>query len=125
MAKFEFKKDSNRKKNIEKTEISKPKNEFDLEAFKSEAKQSNKSLEIKESKVGRPSHKKEYSSVRIQKSTSFKLNAKVNVLELDSIDELISLLIDEKLKQFSSVDKTMFDMYVKTYQNRNNKKKKD
>lgn len=124
MAKFEFKKDNNRKKNIEKTEISKPKNEFNLEEFKSkeEKKSDIQEQEVQKSKVGRPSKNRQYTSLRIQKTTSFKVNAMVNVLELESVDELISLLLDEKMKQFSSADKTMFDMYVKTYQNRNNKK---
>lgn len=127
MAKFEFKKDKNRQKkqvNIEKTEISKPKNEFNLEEFKSKVNDQSNQLENKTvRKVGRPAQNKEYTSLRIQKSTSFKVNALVNVLELDSVDELIQNLIEDKISKLSSSDETMFNMYVKTYENRNKRKK--
>ena len=116
MAKFELKKDKNRKKNIEKTKISKPKDEFNLDDYKVEAT-------AVDNKVGRPSQNKEYTSLRIQKKTSFAVNSLVNVLEMESADELISSLIEEKISQLSVPEKTMFDMYVRTYQNRSDKKR--
>lgn len=64
MAKFELKKDKNRKKNIEKTKISKPKDEFNLDDYKGEVASVDK-------KVGRPSQNKEYTSLRIQKKNEF------------------------------------------------------
>lgn len=121
MAKFELKKDKNRKKNIEKTEISKPKDEFSLDEYRSASSSIHTE---KKSGVGRPAQNKEYTSLRIQKKTSFTVNAMVNVLEMESVDELISVLIEEKASQLSTPEKTMFDMYVRTYQNRSNKRRK-
>lgn len=41
---------------------------------------------------------------------------------MESADELISYLIGEKISQLSVPERTMFDMYVRTYKNRSEKK---
>lgn len=116
MAKMEFKKDPSRKK-VEETKISKPIETFNLETI--EKKQTTES----QTRIGRPPKNKEYSSLRVQKINVQRINALQNTLEYDTQDDILDFLISRAEYQLDAEQRIMFDMYMKAYQKRNNKKR--
>lgn len=121
MSKFEFQKDPNRKltKPIETTKISEPITTFDLNDFTKAEKNSN---EVKKNKIGRPRKNKIYSTIRIQKFNINRINAFQNTLDFDTQDDLISFMLDRLDNNLEPEKRTMFEMYMKTYESRDRKK---
>ncbi|BAO08575.1 DUF5388 domain-containing protein [Enterococcus mundtii] len=117
-----FETDPSRKKNlreIPETETSKPKKTFNIDEFTSTVQ---KSTESSEKKVGRPKKNKVYGTVRIQKYNVNRVNALQNTLDYETQDDLISTVLDRLENSMSSEERTMFEMYMKTYEARDRKK---
>lgn len=120
MSKFEFQKDPNRKKTkpIEATKISEPVTTFNLNDFASIERES----EERTNKIGRPRKNKVYSTIRIQKNNVNRINAFQNTLDFDTQDDLIGFMLDRLDSNLESEQRTMFEMYMKTYESRDKKK---
>lgn len=118
----EFKRDPNRKKNKEVTEtpMSSPTKTFNLDNYESTQKESS---QVKESKVGRPRLNKVYGTVRIQKYNVNRINALQNTLEYETQDDLITSLLDRLENSIESEQRTMFEMYMRTYEAKDKRKK--
>lgn len=129
MAKYEFKKDPNRKKHkqIEETEITEPNQTFSIENFSKEKKneviQDSKFLEDNSPKMGRPRKNKVYSTIRLQRHNIHRINALQNSLNFETQDELIASLLDKAEMQLDSHQNDMYRMYIRTYQSRDERKK--
>ncbi|ANK61045.1 replication-associated protein RepC [Companilactobacillus crustorum] len=117
MAKMEFKKqDRNQLKQtkpVEETVISRPSKTFDIKDM--EKNETNKNP------VGRPRKNKKYGTVRLQKNNVNRINSIQNSLGYITQDDLISALLDKAERELSNEQKIMFEMYMKTYQNRSSK----
>ncbi len=118
--KLEFNKDPNRKKTspIEATIISEPQNTFDLNSFKNNEQGIPEPIK----KIGRPRKNKVYSTIRIQKSNINRINALQNTLEFETQDDLIGFMLDRLDNTLEPEQRTMFEMYMKTYEAREKKK---
>ena len=107
--KLTFHKDRNRNNNefkeIKETPISEPKQTYHPEQSKIERKV----------KLGRPRKNKEYSSIRIQRSTTNKINAMQNTLNFKTQDDLIIDLLEKAENSLSADQKTMYKIYLKTF----------
>ena len=66
-------------------------------------------------KLGRPRKNKEYSSIRIQRKTTNRINAMQNTLNFKTQDDLIMDLLDKAENSLSADQKTMYKMYLKTF----------
>lgn len=116
MPKLTFNKDRNRKttdkkqskkfNEIKETPISEPEKTY--EAPKIERK----------TKLGRPRKNKVYSSIRIQRSTTNRINAMQNTLNFKTQDDLIIDLLDKVENSLSADQKIMYKMYLKTFTER-------
>ena len=67
---------------------------------------------------------KVYGTVRIQKYNVNRVNALQNTLDFETQDDLISSVLDRLENSMSSEERTMFEMYMKTYEARDKKKSK-
>lgn len=110
--KLTFHKDRNRNNNnknefkeIKETPISEPKQTYQPEQPKIKRKV----------KLGRPRKNKEYSSIRIQRSTTNRINAMQNTLNFKTQDDLIIDLLDKAENSLSADQKTMYKIYLKTF----------
>ncbi|EME8127737.1 Replication-associated protein RepC [Enterococcus faecium] len=123
----QFKKDPSRKKNtreIPETETSKPKKTFNIDEFaESQSNKTDQEVMIRERKVGRPKKNKVYGTIRIQKYNVNRVNALQNTLDYETQDDLISSVLDRLESSMTSEQRIMFEMYMKTYEARNKKKK--
>ncbi|MDC0753143.1 MULTISPECIES: DUF5388 domain-containing protein [Enterococcus] len=120
----QFETDPSRKKNlreIPETETSKPKKTFNIDEF---AHTVQKPISSSEKKVGRPKKNKVYGTVRIQKYNVNRVNALQNTLDFETQDDLISSVLDRLENSMTSEERTMFEMYMKTYEARDKKKSK-
>ena len=73
--------------------------------------------------VGRPRKNKVYSTIRLQKYNVNRINALQNTLEFETQDDLVASLLDRLENQIEPEQRTMFEMYMKTYESRDRKKK--
>lgn len=89
MAKHTFSKD---RKRIDKTEISKPKNEFSMENI---------------------SEKDNYTSIRVKKNTATLWNALVWVLDKPSLNALMDDIGQKIYDDLDDDNKIMFELYLK------------
>lgn len=127
---MEFERDPNRKrktKEIKETPLSEPKSTFNLDEF-SKQKKTTVQNEIKDESsqsktVGRPRKNKVYSTIRLQKYNVNRINALQNTLEFETQDDLVASLLDRLENQIEPEQRTMFEMYMKTYESRDRKKK--
>lgn len=111
-----FDKDESKRKStnpVAETRISQPENTFNLDDFSTKSKPS----------VGRPKKNKTYGTIRLQKHNVNRVNALQNTLDFETQDDLISKLLDRMENSLEQEQKIMFEMYMKTYTNRDNKKK--
>lgn len=118
----QFETDPSRKKNlreIPETKTSQPKKTFNIDEFTNTVQ---KSTVSSEKKVGRPKKNKVYGTVRIQKYNVNRVNALQNTLDYETQDDLISSVLDRLENSMSSEERTMFEMYMKTYEARDRKK---
>lgn len=113
----EFVKDPSRKKKIPEQELSKPEQTFKLEEFE---KNTNEGKE--KNKVGRPRKNNTYSTIRLYKHNVNRINALQNTLDYETQNELISEVLDKLERTMDSEQRMMFNMYMKTYEARDNKK---
>ena len=88
--------------------------------FESTQKESSR---VKGSKVGRPRLNKVYGTVRIQKYNVNRINALQNTLEYETQDDLITSLLDRLENSIESEQRTMFEMYMRTYEAKDKRKK--
>lgn len=109
--KLTFHKDRNRNNSTDK------KNEFKeiKETPISEPKQTYQPKIKRRVKLGRPRKNKEYSSIRIQRKTTNRINAMQNTLNFKTQDDLIIDLLDKAENSLSADQKTMYKMYLKTF----------
>ncbi|MGL9942411.1 MULTISPECIES: DUF5388 domain-containing protein [Enterococcus] len=114
-----FTRDPNRKttKDIPKTKLSEPVTTFDIENFQKE----NQISETTKKTVGRPRKNKIYSTIRLQKHNVNRINSLQNTLNYETQDDLISALLNRLENSISQEQRTMFNMYMKTYENRDKK----
>ncbi|MGB2577553.1 Replication-associated protein RepC [Leuconostoc suionicum] len=123
MAKLEFNKDPNRKKSfkkVEETHISEPKKTFSTNTtLNNTPKPYNTTPKpyntTPNPKIGRPRKNKTYSTIRIQRHTVNRINALQNTLNFDTQDDLIINMLDKLETVLDSEQKTMLNMYMKTY----------
>lgn len=111
----EFERDKNRNKKtkpILETKMAQPENTFNLDDFSIE----------NENKVGRPKKNKIYGTTRLQRHNVNRVNALQNTLEYETQDDLISKLLDRMENSLEQEQKIMYEMYMKTYTNRDKKK---
>ncbi|MDT2850189.1 Replication-associated protein RepC [Vagococcus carniphilus] len=108
---------SKKKNPVGETSAASPEKVFDLDEFASQT--TNK----KENKVGRPRKNKVYSTIRLQRYNVNRVNALQNTLDFETQDDLIASLIDKIENTLENEQLTMFNMYMKTYTARDNKKK--
>ncbi|MCV2530853.1 Replication-associated protein RepC (plasmid) [Leuconostoc mesenteroides] len=116
MAKLEFNKDPNRKKTfkkVEETHISEPKKTFSTTTTLDNTPKPYNTTP--NPKMGRPRKNKTYSTIRIQRHTVNRINALQNTLNFDTQDDLIINMLDKLETVLDSEQKTMLDMYMKTY----------
>lgn len=73
------------------------------------------------SKMGRPRKNKSYSSLRLQKQNVGKINAFQNALGYSSQDDFITDALNKVENDLTAEQRTMFNMYLKAYEIRNNK----
>lgn len=66
---------------------------------------------------------KVYSTIRLQKYNVNRINALQNTLEFETQDDLVASLLDRLENQIEPEQRTMFEMYMKTYESRDRKKK--
>ncbi|HFC9135046.1 TPA: DUF5388 domain-containing protein [Enterococcus faecium] len=121
----QFTKDPSRKKNtreIPETETSKPKKTFSIEDFSEKQSQEIQNESKNERKVGRPKKNKIYGTIRIQKYNVNRVNALQNTLDFETQDDLIASLLNRLENSMSQEQRTMFNMYIKTYESRDKKK---
>lgn len=116
----DFIKDPHRKqtKEIPETFASAPSQTFSLDNMKQETSN------IINNPVGRPKKNKIYGTIRIQKNTVHRINALQNTLDYDTQDDLVLALLDKLETTISSEERTMYKMYLKTYQKREQKNNK-
>lgn len=113
--KFEKNESRTKKRNpITETKMAQPENTFNLDQFSTDS----------EIKVGRPKKNKTYGTIRLQKNNVNRVNALQNTLDFETQDDLIAKLLDRMENSLEQEQKIMFEMYMKTYTNRDNKKKK-
>ena len=134
MPKFEFKKDPNRESKeqtynkIEETKASEPSKTFDLNQFINDKNTEVLTVSKQEELIdnnksfGRPKKNKIYSTIRIQKQNVNRINALQNTLDYETQDDIISTLLDRLENQLEPEQRTMFDMYIRTYKARDKKK---
>ncbi len=134
MPKFEFKKDPNRESKeqtynkIEETKASEPSKTFDLNQFINDKNTEVLTVSKQEELIdnnksfGRPKKNKIYSTIRIQKHNVNRINALQNTLDYETQDDIISTLLDRLENQLEPEQRTMFDMYIRTYKARDKKK---
>lgn len=116
MPKLTFNKDRNRKTTEEKP--SKKFNEI-KETPISEPEKTYVAPKIeRKTKLGRPRKNKVYSSIRIQRSTTNRINAMQNTLNFKTQDDLIIDLLDKVENSLSADQKIMYKMYLKTFTER-------
>lgn len=111
-----FEKKDNRSKKINpiaETKMAQPENTFNLDEFSTDPK----------NKVGRPKKNKTYGTIRLQKHNVNRVNALQNTLDFETQDDLITKLLDRMENSLEQEQKIMFEMYMKTYTNREKKKK--
>lgn len=116
MPKLEFNRDPNRKKSfktVEETQISEPQKTFSTKEINSTLYKTYNTNP--NPKLGRPRKNKTYSTIRIQRHTVNRINALQNTLNFDTQDDLIINMLDRLEIMLDSEQKTMFDMYLKTY----------
>lgn len=116
MAKLEFNRDPNRKKSfkkVEETHISEPQKIFSTQEIDNSSRQAYNTTP--NPKIGRPRKNKTYSTIRIQRHTVNRINALQNTLNFDTQDDLIINMLDRLEIMLDSEQKTMLDMYMKTY----------
>ncbi|WP_057908037.1 hypothetical protein [Latilactobacillus graminis] len=122
-AKLNFNKDPQRgvkgTKQIEETKISEPQQTFSLDQMKSDTVAE---PTPPQSKMGRPRLNKDYTTIRIQRINVHRLNSLQNTLEKDTQDDMLSLALDKIENTLDSNQKTMFDMYMKTYEAKSKRK---
>lgn len=109
--------DKSKKKNkpIISAEKSEPSKTFDLNSLNTtESKQ----------KLGRPKKNKVYSTIRIQKHNINRVNALQNTLEMETQDDMISFMLDRLENSLTNEERTMFEMYMRTYKAREERKNK-
>lgn len=131
MAKLEFNKDPKRKINaINETKISEPQKTFSIEKMQLEHSDNSapeiSTISITDStqkKMGRPKKNKEYSTIRIQRHNTDRVNSLQNTLDYETQDDLISAALDRLENSLDSDQKIMFKMYMKTYEGKRNRKK--
>lgn len=119
MSKKEFIKDPSKEarkfRNIQETKLSEPQATFNLDSF-------SKNIEISKknntSNVGRPPKNKIYGTLRTQKKNVHRINALQNTLGFDTQDDIINDMLDTLQISLSPEQKIMYDMYMKTYINR-------
>lgn len=131
MAKLEFNKDPKRgTKKITETKISEPKKVFSLEDMIAENDTEKKATETTTSatpstpKMGRPRKNKIYSTMRIQQQTISRVNSLQNTLDYETQDDLIAAALDRLENSLDTDQKTMYTMYMKTYESKNKRKQK-
>lgn len=115
MAKLEFNKDPNRKKAFKRQKKHTYQN---LKTFSTTATLDNTPKPYNTTpnpKIGRPRKNKTYSTIRIQRHTVSRINALQNTLNFDTQDDLIINMLDKLETVLDSEQKTMLDMYMKTY----------
>lgn len=118
---MEFKKDRNRNngsKPINETKISQPKNIYKEQPVVSENNNTTKTNK----KMGRPRKNKVYATLRVQKDNVLKINAVQNALGFSSQDDMLTEMINSYSDNLSNEEKTMFNMYLKTFKMRENNK---
>lgn len=125
MAKFEFDKSAKTKKRtpkpITKTEISKPKETYDLTKVESAMTQQ-ATVEQKKKRVGRPkSGRKRYTVARLQKKTVLKINALENTLSLRNQDELVDRALDRILNSLTNDEKRAYDFWLEVLEKKDEK----
>lgn len=107
----------NRNRNIPKSSDSKDFKEI-KETPISEPEQTYQPQIKRRVKLGRPRKNKEYSSIRIQRITTNRINAMQNTLNFKTQDDLIIDLLDKAENSLSADQKTMYKMYLKTFTER-------
>lgn len=108
----EFKKTdkrTNRTNPISETEMATPNKTFSLDDFSTKPK------------VGRPKKNKVYGTARLQRYNVHRVNALQNTLEFKTQDDIVSKMLDRMENSLDEDQKIMFEMYMKTYTNRDNK----
>lgn len=117
MAKMEFNKQNRnvpkQTKPVEETIISRPNKTFDIKDMEKGG--------TSKHPVGRPRKNKTYGTIRLQKDNVNRINSIQNSLGYITQDDLISALLDKTERELSNEQKIMFEMYMKTYQNRSSK----
>lgn len=104
-----------RKREFKETSIEKPKETFKLEDF-------SKKIESKK-QVGRPKKNKIYGTLRIQKHNVNAVNAIQNTLGFETQDDIVEAMVERMQNSLTPDEKTMFDMYMRTYTKRDKNKK--
>lgn len=111
---FNIDKDGRKQKAIPSAEKSEPAVTFDLNSLNT--------IESKQ-KLGRPKKNKVYSTIRIQKNNINRVNALQNTLEMETQDDMISFMLDRLENSLTPDERTMFEMYMRTYKAREERKK--
>lgn len=125
MAQMEFNKNKDKKKKtnpIAETEIREPEVTFSLDTFQEQVDKDKKVDNSSKNRIGRPRKNKEYSSMRLQKQTVNRVNALQNTLEFETQDDLIDHILTKVENSLMDEQRIMYDMYLKTYMARQNKK---
>lgn len=132
MAKLEFNKDPNRKKtSLTETKISEPQETFSIEKMKinqnsitpsSHEDRTQEVSEVTPKKMGRPKKNKVYSTIRIQRHTTDRINSLQNTLDYETQDDLVTAALDRLENSLDSDQKIMFKMYMKTYEGKRKRK---
>lgn len=119
MVKKEFIKDPSKEarkfKNIQETKLSEPQSTFNLDTF---SKNIEDKKQPKLNNVGRPPKNKIYGTLRTQKKNVHRINALQNTLGFETQDDIINDMLDTLQISLTPEQKTMYDMYMKTYINR-------
>lgn len=119
MADLEFHKDPKRKTNpVPETRINKPKNTFNPDEITAEAK-----TVTQKKKMGRPRKNKVYGTLRLQKKNVFRLNALQNALAYESQDDLEGAMLTQFENSLSNEQRVTYDYFLKTYIDREQRKK--
>ncbi|MGM0241322.1 DUF5388 domain-containing protein [Enterococcus sp. AZ103] len=116
----EFKRDPSRRE-VKETPMSQPTNTFSLTEFEKVQQTNHEESKIK---VGRPRKNKVYGTIRIQKYNVNRINALQNTLDYETQDDLVAALLDRLENSIESEQRTMFDMYMRTYEAKSRKKEK-
>ncbi|USS89989.1 Replication-associated protein RepC [Fructilactobacillus cliffordii] len=66
--------------------------------------------------------KKQYSTIRLQKQRVHQVNALQNALAFDTQDQFLAYILKEQIEGLSDREKTMYNMYMDTYEARDRRK---